>query len=117
MRGGGIPVAAALAVAVLVASACSAFAQADGAANPSVLFFAGTDLWRQGQFVHGGALLAPAGLDADGFTLKLLIGGGRYSYFSGGLGQDVDGRVLSATALPGWRFRRDAFTFTVFAGP
>jgi hypothetical protein len=117
MRGGGVLVAAAVAAAVLIVSALSALAQADGAANPSVLFFAGTDLWRQGEFIHGGALLAPAGLDAEGFTLKLLIGGGHYSYFSGGLAQDVDGRVLSAAALPGWRFRRDAFTVTIYAGP
>jgi hypothetical protein len=39
--------------------------------KPQVLpffLFAGTDLWRDGAFVHGGLLWSPAGLDADGFT-------------------------------------------------
>ena len=34
----------------------------------SLLLFAGTDLWRDGAFLHGGGLWSPAGLDADGFT-------------------------------------------------
>jgi hypothetical protein len=116
MRGVQVVVAAAVAAATIMLSASTGWAQTKVPASPSVLFFAGTDLWRQGQFVHGGVLLAPSGLDADGFTLKLLIGGGDYRYYSGGLGQDVDGRVLSASAMPGWRFRREAFTVTLFGG-
>jgi hypothetical protein len=117
-----VPAAAAILVAAVFLSAGLgwpdvAWAQVQRPASPSVLFFSGTDLWRQGQFVHGGALLSPAGLDADGFTLKLMMGGGGYSYYSGALTQDVDGRVTSFSALPGWRFRRNSFIVTVFAGP
>ena len=52
-----------------------------------------------------------------GFTLKMLLDGGRYSYVSGASGDSVDGTKLSAAALPGWRFTRDNLTVTLFAGP
>jgi hypothetical protein len=52
-----------------------------------------------------------------GFTLKLLLNGGGYAYPSGQLHLDVDGRLLSAAALPGWRMTRDGLTVTIFAGP
>jgi hypothetical protein len=117
MRGVECVVGAAMTVATAWTGATAALAgAADAAPSPSILVFAGTDLWRFGQFVHGGVLLSPTSLDADGFTLKLMVGAGRYTYFSGGLGQDVDGRMFSASALPGWRFRRGAFTVTLFAG-
>jgi hypothetical protein len=115
MRGVGRVVAAAIAGAMASMAASTATASA-AELNPSTLIFAGTDLWRFGQFVHGGVLLSPTALDADGFTLKLLAGAGRYVYSSGSLGRDVDGQVFSASALPGWRFRRGAFTVTIFAG-
>jgi hypothetical protein len=35
---------------------------------PSFLFFGGTDLWRYGQFLYGGTLWSPSGLNNDGFT-------------------------------------------------
>jgi hypothetical protein len=108
--------AAAVAAAAFFVSASTARAELDGPANPHFLFFSGADLWRSGEFVHGGVVLAPAGLDAEGFTLKLLVGGGRYTYYSGGLSQDVSGQVLSAAAMPGWRFKRDGFIVTLFAG-
>jgi hypothetical protein len=116
MRGSGGVIAVAVAAASLLVSAAAALAQAGGVTHPLVLLFAGTDLWRQSQFFHGGVLMAPAGLDSDGFTIKMLIGGGHYSYYSGGLAQDVDGRAISADALFGWRFRRDALTVNVSAG-
>lgn len=43
-----------------------------------LLVFSSVDIWRQGGFAHGGALWAPAGLDRDGFVLKLMFGGGLY---------------------------------------
>ena len=49
---------------------CVAPARADtvGPDERPFLFFAGTDLWRDGAFLHGGALWSPGGFDADGFT-------------------------------------------------
>lgn len=81
------------------------------------LFFSGTDLWRDGAFLHGGGLWAPNGLDSDGYLIKLLGSGGDYHYRSGALGNArVTGREFTGQALAGWRFRRDAFTLTFFAG-
>ena len=91
---------------------------ADGTPDPpSLLLFAGTDLWRDGAFLHGGALWSPAGLDADGFTLKLLLAAGGYTYPSSGLGTDVDGTLLSASVLPGWRMNFNGIILGVSAGP
>jgi len=92
-------------------------AEAGGPNDPAFLFFAGTDLWRYGAFFHGGLLWSPAGLDADGFTLKTLLSGGDYTYTSGALNADVNATMLSAAALPGWRFRRDNLFVSLFAGP
>jgi hypothetical protein len=47
----------------------------------------------------------------------MLLNGGRYTYTSGDLHRDVDGALLSAAAMPGWRFTRDGLTVSVFAGP
>jgi hypothetical protein len=52
-----------------------------------------------------------------GFTLKLLLAGGRYIYPSSGLRMDVDGNMVSASALPGWRMTRDGLTVGLYAGP
>ena len=109
----------AVAVAIADAGLCAAVVSAQAAEpnTPSFLFFAGTDLWRYGAFFYGGTLWSPAGLDANGFTLKVLLSGGEYTYTSGGLNADVDGTMLSATALPGWRFTRDKLSVSLFAGP
>jgi hypothetical protein len=81
------------------------------------LLFASTDLWRHGGFAHGGLLVAPNGLDREGFVFKVMFGGGAYRYISGALGNiDVTGRQLAAAALPGWRFVGRNFIATVFAG-
>jgi hypothetical protein len=92
-------------------------ARAEGTDPPTLLLFAGSDLWRYGSFFYGGTLWSPAGVDADGFTFKLLLNGGRYSYTSGDLQGEVTGTLLSAAALPGWRFGGDDLTIRVFAGP
>jgi len=109
-------VAAVVAAAAQVCCASAVRSQTAVPAPPATLFFAGTDLWRYGQFMHGGVVLSPGGLDAEGFALKLVVGGGRYSFASGSLNQDVEGRVFSAAVLPGWRFRRGAFIATLYAG-
>jgi len=110
-------VATAFAVAWVAASAAVDRANAGGPENPSFLLFSGTDLWRYGSFLYGGLLWSPAGLDADGFTFKMLLDGGEYSYVSGSLQENIDGTKLSAAALPGWRFTRDGLTVTLFTGP
>jgi hypothetical protein len=84
---------------------------------PTVLLFGGADLWRYGDFLYGGTLWSPNGIDSSGFTLKLLVNGGRYSYASGSLGTTVDGTMISGAALPGWRIVHDTLTVTLFAGP
>ncbi|MGH6726891.1 MAG: cellulose biosynthesis protein BcsS [Pseudolabrys sp.] len=79
--------------------------------------FSGTDLWRDGRFVYGGALWSPGGLDHEGFTAKLIASGGLYRYRSGALGDaQVTGTEEELQVLPGWRFKRDRLEFKVFAG-
>jgi hypothetical protein len=109
-------VAAAIA-AVLVLSAAVDRAKAAGAENPTFLLFSGTDIWHYGGFLDGGLLWSPSGLDTDGFTFKMLLDGGKYSYVSGGLQENIDGTKLSAAALPGWRFTHNSLTVTLFGGP
>jgi hypothetical protein len=83
----------------------------------TILIFSGVDLWRQGGFAHGGLLWSPSGLDREGFTLKLLVGGGPYRYVSGALGNaEISGQQIAGFAMPGWRFKRDRFEVAVFAG-
>jgi len=47
----------------------------------------------------------------------MLLQGGAYTYTSTSLDADIDGNMLSAAAMPGWRFSRDHLTVTVYAGP
>jgi hypothetical protein len=85
--------------------------------DDTFLLFSGTDLWRHSSFSHGGLLWSPGGLDREGFTFKLLIGGGTYRYVSGALGDiDITGQQTVGFALPGWRFVRDRLIVTIFAG-
>jgi hypothetical protein len=107
----------AVAVVCMVLWCAAARAQAVPANTPSFLLFTGADLWRYGAFLYGGGLWSPAGLDRDGFTLKLLLNGGGYTYTSGDLHTAIDGTMVSAAALPGWRVSRDSLTVSVFAGP
>lgn len=113
-----------MAVAVASMLLCTTGGRADTATpkSPSFLLFGGTDLWRYGGFLYGGTLWSPAGLDANGyripgFTLKLLVNGGRYSYDSSTLHTKIDGTMLSGAALPGFRLVRDTLTVGLFAGP
>jgi len=61
------------------------------------LVFSGRDLWRNGAFAYGGFLLAPGGVDNDGFNLKVVLSGGVYRYASGDFAGDPPG------SLAGWR--------------
>ncbi len=93
--------------AMLMVCGIAAHAENDGPANPSFLLFAGSDLWRDSEFLNGGTLWSPKGLN---------IAGGLYAYPSSDLGVNVQGTALSASALPGWRIVRDSLTIDVFAG-
>ena len=44
--------------------------------DATFLFFGGTDLWRYGAFLYGGAIWSPGGVDNPGFTIKTLLSGG-----------------------------------------
>lgn len=107
----------AVAAAGLFLCAIAAAAGTEEPKGPSFLYFAGSDLWRDGAFLNGGMLWSPAGLDKSGFTLKLLLAGGTYVYPSGALRMDVQGILLSASALPGWRWSNGALTIGLYAGP
>jgi len=107
----------AVAVASMLLWASPSRAESPAPGSPTVLLFGGTDLWRYGDFLFGGALWAPAGLDNTGFALKVLLNGGRYTYNSSDLHTAVDGTLASGAALPGWRLVRANFTVSVFVGP
>ena len=107
-------VAAAFIVCGVGVSTGPARAGDDGA---QFLLFSGADLWRDGQFMHGGLLWSPGGLDRDGLIVKLIASGGRYRYRSGALDNAwVTGTEEEVQALPGWRFKRDRLELKVFAG-
>jgi hypothetical protein len=117
MRSVGGVVAALVATATCCCSVENVRADPGGRDRESVLFFAGTDAWGHGYFVHGGLLWSPGGLDAEGFTFKILLNGGLYRYRSGALaGAEVAGRKVAGFLAPGWRFKRDNLTVTLFAG-
>jgi hypothetical protein len=115
----GVKGVLAAAVAAATSCCCVDFALADPAARNSerMLYFSGADLWQHGYFAHGGLVWSPGGLDAEGLVFKALVNGGLYRYESGALGgAEVTGRVVAGFLAPGWRFKRDRLTLTVFAG-
>ena len=99
---------------VRLAGAAHAEMAAGAEQVPHFLFFTGTDLWRFGAFMHGGALWSPDGVNREGFTLKVLMAGGAYRYLSGTT--DITGKQLLAAVLPGWRFKQERFETTVYFG-
>jgi hypothetical protein len=105
-------VAAAAAYCGVETAAAQSLAEGESAAH--VLMFGGFDLWRGGDFVHGGLLWSPDGLQRDGFTLKLMLGSGTYRYRSGAI--DISGRQYSSALMPGWRFKDGTIELTVFGG-
>jgi cellulose biosynthesis protein BcsS len=87
----------------------------DGEKPKHFMYFSGADVWRNGTFAHAGGLWAPYGLESEGFRLKLLTGGGFYRYHSDG--EEITGRQVLVSLMAGWRFKRETFEITVFAGP
>jgi hypothetical protein len=85
--------------------------------DATFLFFGGTDLWRYGAFLYGGAVWSPGGVDNSGFALKTLISGGGYTYTSNALNTDIKGMTGSAAIMPGWKFINDKLIVTLYAGP
>ena len=65
------------------------------------LYFGGFDLWRGGGSTHTGLLIAPKGLDQDGFLVKLLAGQGSYLYRLGAT--NIRGTYILGSVMAGWR--------------
>jgi hypothetical protein len=63
-----VVVAMAVAVAGMLLSVVSGRAESLATPDASFLLFGATDLWRYGQFLYGGTLWSPGGLNSDGFT-------------------------------------------------
>ena len=117
-RGWCVPAAVACAAVFLVCCVCvfAGPARADDDDESRVILFSGRDIWRNGAFAHGGLLMAPGGFEQDGLLLKVLLSGGVYRYFSGGLGERVYGVEGTLQVLPGWRVKRGDFEAKVFFG-
>jgi hypothetical protein len=115
---GAVAAANILAAAVSICVDCASAEDAPaGREIRTLLLFAGTDIWRHGEFVYGGLIWSPAGLDASGFTLKVLVGGGLYRYQAGLEDPvDVNARHMFAAVMPGWRFKRSGLEVSVYAG-
>ena len=114
-RRGGVA-AALVALAAWINCVEPLFAQepANGGGGDRFLFFSGFDIWRDGDFLHGGILWSPQGLAQEGFTLKVLLSGGSYRYHAGTI--EITGNQGLAAAMPGWRFKSDRLEVTLFAG-
>lgn len=78
------------------------------------LIFSGVDLSRNGGFLYGGFVLAPAGLDRSGVLLKILSGAGGSRYRSGNTATVAAHSV--AAAMPGWRHRAAKLEVSVYGG-
>src|SRR6185437_15049550 len=116
MCGRRVSAAASVAAAFVFVASCASAGPMEAADSARFIFFSGLDLWREGNFAHGGLLWSPGGLDQQGFTLKALISGGSYRYYSGALGTTVNGTETTAQFLPGWRFKSGTLELKVFAG-
>lgn len=119
LRGVCVPAAASLAAAFLISCVCvtAGPARADDDDEPHFILFSGRDIWRNGVFMHGGVLYAPAGFEQDGLLFKVLLSGGVYRYFSGSTGERIYGVENTVQVLPGWRVKRGDFEAKVFMGP
>jgi hypothetical protein len=117
-RGWCVPAAVSCAAVFLVCCVCvfAGPAWADDDDESRVILFSGRDIWRNGAFAHGGLLVAPGGFEQDGLLLKVLLSGGVYRYFSGGLGERVYGVEGTLQVLPGWRVKRGDLEAKVFFG-
>jgi hypothetical protein len=112
----------AFAAAMMLCAA--ALADEDHPLDPTFLLFGGGDLFSgydggrfYGAFGNAGGIWAPAGLDHDGFAMKLLANGGIYTYPSGWLRTDVQVTQLSGSVLPGWRMNDNEGFVGFYVGP
>jgi hypothetical protein len=118
-RGACVPAASFLAAVLLTCCVCvfAGPARADDDDDEKhFILFSGRDIWRNGAFMHGGALWAPKGLEQDGLLLKVMTSGGVYRYFSGSTGERIYGVENTVQILPGWRVKRGDFEAKVFMG-
>jgi hypothetical protein len=107
--------AAALAAAVVLCTfpgCASDIEEAD--ATERILLFSGVELSRKGGFLFGGFVWSPHGINAEGFAMKTLAGGGVYRYRSGA--EQIVGRQVLNSVMPGWRFKLERFEASLFAG-
>jgi len=91
--------AAALAAAVVLCTfpgCASDIEEAD--ATERILLFSGVDLSRTSGFLFGGFVWSPHGINAGGFAMKTLAGGGVYRYRSGA--QQIIGRQVLNSVMP-----------------
>jgi len=118
-RGSRVPAAVAIAAVCLICCVCVAVspARANEDDEQRLILFSGRDIWRNGAFAHGGLIFAPGGFEQDGYLLKVLLSGGLYRYFSGGLGGErVYGAEGTLQVLPGWRIKRGDVEIKFFFG-
>ena len=113
-----------VAVAAALMFCATALADGDRPSDPTLLLFAGGDLFSAyndlqfyGAFANAGGIWAPAGLDHDGFATKLLVNGGTYTYPSAGLDTNVRVTQLSGSILPGWRMNDNDAFIGFYLGP
>ncbi len=112
LRGAGAILAAA---AFFCGLAGDAFATADeDDAVERLLLFSGLELSRTWSSLFGGFVWSPDGVNTEGFALKTLTGAGVYRYRSGA--EEITGRFILTSVLPGWRFKREGFEASLFAG-
>jgi hypothetical protein len=69
--------------------------------------FSGTDTWRNGNFLYGGALWSPRGLDRDGPAFKAVISTGLYRYTRSFDRRVIIGHEQAGQLLAGSRFKTD----------
>jgi hypothetical protein len=118
-RGTCVSAAVFIAAALLFCCVCviGRPAAADDDDEQRFILFSGRDIWRNGVFAHGGLLMAPGGFEQDGLMLKVLLSGGLYRYFSGGLGGErIYGAEGTIQVLPGWRIKRGNLEAKFFFG-
>jgi len=85
-----------------------------GARAEQLLLFGGFDLWRNSLSGYGGLQWAASDLNSDGFIVRLFASDGIDRYRTRTATFITD--TFRASLLPGWRFKRGAFEFKLFAG-
>jgi hypothetical protein len=104
----------------LLLTSALAFAESESvpaSPSPVALYSVGADVWQRGAFGYVSSLWSPAGLNSEGFTLKVFAGGGVYKSRSGFLGRDdASANQIVASLMPGWRFKAEGLELLIVAG-